>query len=118
MKQIKNVKEKENYLKFSFLFPIIYSIINMLVVIGALFIYSAGSSIPASYMGVSKLVVQAAAIFLTFSPTALMVTMFISTRHRKRYVNASSFYRRAPLSISFIVTGVQVVYLVLLSISA
>ncbi len=112
MKQTKELKkEKDNYLKFGFLFPVIISVIDAIIVGAALSVYMAD---PANIVNipVAKLVAQAATILLTVSPAMLIATVAISSRHSKNHPKGSGFYIKAPMLASIVVWGCQTLYLV------
>ncbi len=112
MKQTKELKnEKENYLKFTFLFPIIVSVIDVIIVGIALSVYMSDPTNIAN-IPLATLLAQAATILLTMSPAMLIATVAISSRHSKKYPKASGFYIKTPMMVSALVWGVQTLYLV------
>ncbi len=112
MKQTKQVKkEKDNYLKASFLFPVVVSVIDVAVVAAALVI--TGSDPQAiTNMALARLTAQAATIFISISPTMLLLTSWISLRHSKKYPKGSGFYIKTPMLLSVVVWGAQTLYMV------
>ena len=113
MKQKKQIKkEKDNYLKRTFLFPVVTSIIGAVIMGMAL---SVSSLTTASNTEMATLLMQAAMIMITFSPTILLLNSVLSYRHMKKHPNGSNFYVKTPMLCSLLVWGVQVLYLVTLT---
>lgn len=111
MKQIP--KEKDNYKKFSFLFPVLYSTFNAVMIIASYTMAKQGLT------QVNGSLASNIALFtmglMAVSPALLILTVFISMRHRNRYPNGSYFYRQAPMGLSFLVIGGEVLYMALLA---
>ena len=108
------VQEKDDYKKLSFLFPVIYSIFTAILMAIALYIAFSGITVSES---VASYVMNFAALSLSISPSALIICVFLGTKHRQRHPNGSSFYRQCPLVLSFLVEGLQVLYMVSLAMS-
>lgn len=110
MKQTKQVKkEKDNYLKSTFLFPVVISVLDLMLIGSALYI----SGLNAQTVGnirIARFILQAATIVMATSPTFLLITVYMSLRHVKKYPNGSSFYKKLPMLISLLVWGVQTLY--------
>ena len=107
-KKAKNEKEKENYSKATFLIPVVTSVLDAILVCAGMYIYSNGS---ASNVEFARLMGQMSMILITFSPTLLMMNALISHRHMKKHPDSSAFYSKAPMILSIIVFGVQVLYM-------
>lgn len=113
MKHTKNVKkEKDNYLKMTFLFPVVTSLIDAVIMIVA--IYFANQQTVAN-VAFARLVLQTATILLAVSPTFLLINAFLSHRHSKRYPNGSAFYIKTPMLVSLLVWGTQMLYMITLT---
>lgn len=113
MKQTKQVKkEKDNYLKFTFLFPIITSIIDAVIVISALYVYKLET---VSNVARARLLVETATILMAITPSFLLFNTFLSHRHSKKYPNGSAFYIKTPMLVTLLVWGVQMMYMVSLT---
>ena len=109
MKKNKKVKEKDNYMKFSFLFPIIVTAIDAVVMAGMIYVIANQATI--ANMELARLIAQAGTILLAVSPTGLMITAFVSFRHMKKHPEGSAFYIKTPMLVSVLVWGAQVLYM-------
>ena len=118
MKQMQKTKakvqEKDDYKKLSFLFPVIYSILTAILMISALYIVYSGADVSVALAGY---LMNISALSLAISPSALIVCVFLGTKHRQKHPNGSSFYRQCPLVLSFLVEGLQVLYMVSLAMA-
>ncbi|MBQ8604797.1 MAG: hypothetical protein IJ410_08165 [Oscillospiraceae bacterium] len=113
MKQVKKQKEKDNYLKFSFLFPIILTAVDAVIMLA--FIYVVANQATLTNMNFARLVAQAGTVLLAMSPTGLLITSFVSFKHMKKHPDGSAFYIKTPMLVSVIVWGVQVLYMATLT---
>ena len=111
MKQTK--KEKDNYLKFSFLFPIVVSAIDAVIVLAGMYALTNRGTI--TNVAMARLLAQAAVILISLSPTGMLITAFIGFRHAKKHPDSSAFYMKAPMIISILVWGIQVLYMATLT---
>ena len=113
MKQTKNsktkVKEKDNYLKFSFLFPVIVTAIDMVIMAAMIYVISNQATL--SNIAFAKLIAQAGTVLLALSPTFLLVTSFVSFKHMKKHPDGSALYVKTPMLVSVLVWGAQVIYM-------
>ena len=109
MKKNKKVKEKDNYMKFSFLFPIIVTAIDAVIMAGMIYVIANQATI--ANIELARLIVQAGTILLAISPTGLMITAFVSFRHMKKHPESSAFYIKTPMLVSVLVWGAQVLYM-------
>lgn len=109
MKKTKKVKEKDNYMKFSFLFPIIVTAIDAVIMAGMIYVIANQATI--ANMELARLIAQAGTILLAVSPTGLMITAFVSFRHMKKHPEGSAFYIKTPMLVSVLVWGAQVLYM-------
>ena len=109
MKKTKKVKEKDNYMKFSFLFPIIVTAIDAVIMAGMIYVIANQATI--ANMELARLIAQAGTILLAVSPTGLMITAFVSFRHMKKHPEGSAFYNKTPMLVSVLVWGAQVLYM-------
>ncbi len=107
-------KKKDNYFKFSFLFPIIVALATAVLMMLAVAIVEMEGKV--TNIRAAQAVVRIAFISITFSPTVLMICAFISFRHMKRNPDGSSFYRMRPMIFSVAVFGLQVIYMLTLAI--
>lgn len=118
MKQTKKAKsqlkekEKDNYLKSTFIVPVVYSVITAVLMIVTIII--AVSSNVAN-ISIARTIIQMSALSLSLSPSALILCVFMGTKHRTKHPDGSTFYRQFPLAISFLVIGLQVLYMVFLA---
>jgi len=110
MKQVK--KEKDNYRKLTFLFPVVTSVVDAVIVLTALYISTLSS---VSNVQMARLIMQIATILLAVSPTFLMINAFMSHRHMKKYQGGSSFYVKAPMIITLLVWCTQTLYMATLT---
>lgn len=114
MKKDKNVKEVEvNYKKFSFLFPIIYSVITIIIMLALLL---TGNDIVTVSKDVSLYIQSASLVSLALAPSALILCLFLGKRHQKRYSGAPKFYTDFPLRFSALVLGLQLIFLAMLTL--
>ena len=105
--------QKDNYLKFSFLYPVLFSLINGTFVVLSFYLASKGlTHVPNT---LPYVIATIAMVFMALSPPTLIATVFISMRHRNKNPNGSGFYRQAPLALSFLVMGFEVLYMVMLT---
>ena len=109
-KQVKKVKEKDNYLKSTFLFPVTVSLLDVAVMIAAFSMSAAGDT-----SSTAMLFYQAATVLTAFSPSVLLVTAYMSLRHTKKYPDGSAFYKKMPMRCSLLVWGMQTLYMVTLT---
>lgn len=111
-----NIKqsEKVSVTKFSFWFPLLYSSVTAVLMMLALAVVF---SQQISNERAARAVLQAAAVSLAVSPSALIINTFISIKHSKRYIGAPSLYVKAPMVFSVLVLGAQVLYMVYLTLS-
>jgi len=108
MKQTKKIKEKDNYWKFSFLFPVVLATIDAVLMAAFIYVYANQATI--ANMELARLIAQMGTISVALSPTFLMITAFVSFRHMKKHPNGSAFYIKAPMLLSILVWGLQVIY--------
>ncbi len=108
MKQVKKEKKKDNYLKFSFLFPVVLAAVDAVLMAATIYVYTNQTTI--ANMEMARLIAQAGTISIALSPTFLMITAFISFRHMKKHPHGSAFYIKTPMFISLLVWGLQVIY--------
>ncbi len=113
MKQTKKVKEKDNYLKFSFLFPIILTAIDAVIMLA--FIYVIANQATITNMDLARLIAQTGTVLLAMSPTGLLITAFVSFRHAKKHPDGSAFYIKTPMFVSVLIWGIQVLYMATLT---
>ncbi len=114
MKQTKQVKkEKDNFLKMTFLLPVVTSVIDAVIVAAAVAVYSANPD-SITNLPMARLLVQVATILLTMSPPILLLTASLSLKHVKKYPDGSSFYKKTPMLLSMLVWGAQTLYMVTL----
>jgi hypothetical protein len=111
MKQTKKAKtkEKDNYMKFSFLFPVVVSAVG--AVIMAAFIFVMANRNNFANIELAKLIANVGAVRISLSPTFLLVTAYTSFKHMKKHPDGSAFYVKAPMIISVLVWGAQVIYM-------
>lgn len=114
MKQNTQQTQKISVFKFTFWFPVLYSCITAVLMMLALAIVFSPS---VSNEAAARAVLQAAAVSLAISPSALIFNLFLGTKHSKRYMGAPSLYVRMPIVLSTIVMGAQVAYMLYLTIS-
>ena len=105
-------KEKDNYSKATFIVPVVYSVITAILMLAAIIIAVSGN---VASISIARTIIQMSALSLSLSPSALIVCVFMGTKHRTRYPDGSTFYRQFPLAISFLVVGLQVLYMVFLA---
>ncbi len=108
----KELKEKDNYLKSTFIVPVLYSILTAILMLMTIGI-AVSSNI--DNISVVRTIIQMSALSLFLSPSALIICVFMGTKHRRRYQESSNFYKQFPLAISFLVIGFQVIYMVFLA---
>ncbi|MBR5521385.1 MAG: hypothetical protein IKU54_05245 [Oscillospiraceae bacterium] len=111
-KTITKEKEKDNYLKFSFLFPVIVTLIDAVIMSAVIYVTLNQATLGNVELG--RLIFQTGSVLLALSPTFLMITAFVSLRHAKKHPNGSPFYIKTPMFLSVTVWGAQVMYMVTL----
>ena len=106
----KPVKEKDNYFKLTFLIPVVYSVITAILMSVAV-ARATSVTLDSSNLELAKKLVLWATYSLAVSPSALMITVYLSIRHQKKHPDGSRFYRVRPMALSLIVIGLQVLYM-------
>ena len=86
MKQNTQQTQKISVFKFTFWFPVLYSCITAVLMMLALAIVFSPS---VSNEAAARAVLQAAAVSLAISPSALIFNFFLGTKHSKRYMYLS-----------------------------
>lgn len=113
MKNTAKNNNKISYTKVGFLVPTVYCCFTALLMAT---VYAVGNSIIVLSQPLTQLVMKAGLISLFVAPSALIVCGSLSMRHRNKYPAAPFFYNQLPLVLSFLVLGLQVVYMATLTL--
>ena len=101
------------YTKAGFIVPMVYCCFTIALMA---LVYANVNSIIVLNENMTRLVMKAGMISLVVAPSALIVCGSLSMRHRNRYPTAPFYYSQLPLLLSFIVMGLQVLYLLTLTV--
>ena len=107
-----NKSKKINYLKPGFIIPMVYCTISA-IIMGL--VYLATNNPQMFTTDITNIIMTAGSISLVLSPSALIVCGGLSLKHRNKFPLESAFYSELPVVLSFLVLGLQVVYLVLMT---
>ena len=108
-------KAKDNYFKLTFLIPVLYSAITAVLMVIAVYL-ATDVNLARDKIELAKTMVTFATYSLALSPSALMICVYISRKHLKKYPDGSSIYKMRPMVLSLLVMGLQVLYMASLAL--
>ena len=105
-----NKNNKISYIRPGFLIPMVYCTISGIIMLLAYLVTNNPQMFSES---VSQLIMTASTVSIVLSPSALIVCGALSLKHRNKFPLESIFYSDLPVALSFLVLGLQVMYLVM-----
>lgn len=93
-KPVQKTERKISYSRFSFWFPILYGVVNVILMFLNFSIFAAGNNLQNAERAV--FVRRRFFILCLFSPTALILLLFLHRRHSMIFSHAPAYYSKAP----------------------
>lgn len=114
MKQTGKTAKKEepiDFKKFSFWFPILYAVVNMIVLSFGASITVLGAG--ASNQEAANIILKVFFGFVALGPSAMIIFAYMFRKQNARYPTAPSYYRSFPGILGMMVALADIVLLVL-----
>ncbi len=107
-KQPAKVDEKISFTRFSFWFPILYGVFNVFIIAFNFAIIASGGAVQNVELAMN--IQRVFVVLCLFSPSALILMLFIHRKHMNRFKNAPAYYSKRPGIFSMMVIIFELLY--------